>query len=167
MNKTRKRLILIVGIIVLVIIDQLTKYFAVICLKDKSEIPIISDIFTLQYLENFGAAFGVLQNAKKFFILITIIFLILFVYVMIRIPNEKKYLPLEVLLVFFIAGAIGNFIDRIVHTYVIDFLYFKLIDFPIFNVADIYVTCSCIIFAILVIFYYKEDDFKFLKKKSV
>ena len=64
------------------------------------------------------------------------------------------------------AGGIGNFIDRVRFNYVVDFFYFKLIDFPIFNVADIYVSVSCVFLAILIIFFYKDKDFDFLGKKK-
>ena len=81
-------------------------------------------------------------------------------------PLEKKYRYLEFLLIFISAGAVGNMIDRIRMNYVVDFFYFKLINFPIFNVADIYVSVSCVLLAILVIFYYKENDFAFLSRKK-
>ena len=69
------------------------------------------------------------------------------------------------------AGAIGNMIDRTLLNYVVDFLYFSLIDFPIFNVADIYLTCATIALGILIIFYYKEDELDlilhvFVRKKK-
>ena len=57
------------------------------------------------------------------------------------------------------AGAIGNLIDRISLKYVVDFIYFELIDFPIFNIADCYLTVSSFLLIILAIFYYKENDF--------
>ena len=60
------------------------------------------------------------------------------------------------------SGAAGNMIDRVSHDYVVDFIYFVLINFPIFNVADIYVTVSTFLFVILFLFYYKENDFNFL-----
>ena len=63
-------------------------------------------------------------------------------------------------LLFFMAGAIGNFIDRITNQYVVDFFYFKLINFPIFNVADIYVTIAAVFMLFLGLFYYKEEDFE-------
>ena len=69
---------------------------------------------------------------------------------------------LDMILIFFTAGAIGNFIDRIVQQYVIDFFYFKLINFPIFNVADIYVTCAAFVMLFLGIFYYKDEDFEII-----
>ena len=61
------------------------------------------------------------------------------------------------------SGAIGNLIDRCFRKYVVDFFYFKLIDFPVFNVADIYVTSAAIVLIILIMFYYKEEDFDFMK----
>ena len=71
---------------------------------------------------------------------------------------EKKFLPLRICAIFIASGAIGNVIDRVRLNYVVDFLYFKLIDFPIFNVADIYVTVAAVMLVILVCFYYKEED---------
>ena len=61
----------------------------------------------------------------------------------------------------------GNLIDRVWHHYVVDFIYFSLINFPVFNIADCYVTVSVIIFIILILFVYKnEDDFAFLSLKK-
>ena len=83
-------------------------------------------------------------------------------YVLYKMPEEKKYRILHVLLSLIAAGAIGNMIDRIRLDYVVDFIYFVLINFPIFNVADIYVTVATALFAISVLFLYKEEDFGFL-----
>ena len=66
-----------------------------------------------------------------------------------------------------IAGAIGNLIDRVINNYVIDFFYFKLINFPIFNVADIYVTVAAFLFIVLSFFYYKEEDFDIIFSKQL
>ena len=71
----------------------------------------------------------------------------------------KKLLPLRICAVFIFSGAIGNFIDRLKLGYVVDFFYFKLIDFPVFNVADIYVTVAAFAMIILGLFYYKEEDY--------
>ena len=65
------------------------------------------------------------------------------------------------MLIFIAAGAAGNLYDRITLKYVRDFIYFSLIDFPVFNVADIYVTCSVFVLAFLIFFYYKEEDLQF------
>ena len=77
-------------------------------------------------------------------------------------------MPLRAVALFIASGAVGNMIDRVALGYVVDFFYFELIDFPIFNVADIYVTCATIILAILILFYYKDEelDCLFPKKKE-
>ena len=71
---------------------------------------------------------------------------------------SRHYMPLRVCAVLIVSGALGNFIDRVRLDYVVDFLYFKLIDFPIFNVADIYVTVTTIFLFLLLCFYYKEEE---------
>ena len=77
-----------------------------------------------------------------------------------KLPNAQRYLPLRICIIGICAGAIGNMIDRIYLGYVVDFFYFNLIDFPIFNVADIYVTVSTIVLVFLILFYYQEDEFE-------
>lgn len=144
--------------IILIAFDQFTKHLAVLHLKDQSPIVLIKDVFQFQYLENNGAAFGMLEGKKVFFIAITIVFLVAACFIFYKIPLEKKFIPLRIVIVFLSSGAIGNMIDRMMHRYVIDFFYFDLINFPIFNIADIYVTLSAITLFILFLFYYKEDD---------
>lgn len=167
--KTQKQygrcLTAIVLFAVLVGLDLVTKLWAQNALPEKP-ISLIQGVFELRYLENRGAAFGLLQNQRTFFIILTIIFLAAMVYVYMRIPSDKKYLPLRLLVIIVSAGAFGNFYDRLTLTYVRDFLYFSLIDFPIFNVADIYVTCSAVAFFIMIVFVYKEDDLAFMEKKK-
>lgn len=153
-------------LVLLAALDQFTKNLAVIHLKDKPALVLLDDVFELHYLENSGAAFGMLQNQKVLFIVIALVMLAASGYLLIRMPRNKHYLPLEILVVLIAAGAVGNMIDRILYNYVVDFFYFKLIDFPIFNVADIYVSVSCVLLAILLIFYYKDNDFDFLSKKK-
>ena len=123
-------------VVVGIIIDQYTKHLAVIHLQD-APIPIMEGVFELQYLENRGAAFGMLQNQQWFFLIITVVLLFFITKLYIGLPRRKRVMPLRIAMIFIMAGAIGNMIDRIRLNYVIDFLYFKLIDFPIFNVADI------------------------------
>ncbi len=168
MNKKKKLLLFldVVLLLILLAIDQLTKYFAVIKLKDKASWVIIDGVFELHYLENRGAAFGMLQNQKVFFVLIAVVILAMIVYVLYKIPYQKMYNKLHISLVFIAGGAIGNLIDRIRYDYVVDFLYFSLINFPVFNVADIYVTLSAIFLVILLLFVYKESDLEFLTFRS-
>jgi len=152
--------------ILLVILDQITKNLAVLHLKDKPAIVLWDGVFELHYLENSGAAFGMLQNQKILFVSIAVIILLIIGYLLIKLPRSKHYAILEILLVLIAAGAVGNMIDRVQYNYVVDFFYFKLIDFPIFNVADIYVSVSCVVLAILIIFFYKDSDFDFLSNKK-
>lgn len=158
----RYDIISIISFLVLVFLDQITKYFAVLTLKDGEPFVIIQNVFELHYLENRGAAFGMLQNKQIFLLSLAVIFLLFMCYVFYKMPSEKKYIPLRVLGVMILAGAIGNMIDRVRLHYVVDFLYFKLINFPIFNVADCYVTVAAFSLLFLVLFYYKDEDFNFL-----
>ena len=147
----------IIAIVLGVALDQYTKALAVKHLAD-GPIPLIEGVFELKYLENRGAAFGMLQNQQTFFLIVTILTLILMTILYIRMPHTKRFLPLRICLVSIVAGAIGNMIDRVTLKYVIDFFYFKLIDFPIFNVADIFATCASILLILLLFVYYKEED---------
>ncbi len=152
--------------VLLVILDQITKNLAVVYLKDKPAYVLWDGVFELHYLENRGAAFGMLQNQKILFVTIAAVILVIIGYLLIKLPRNKHYAMLEILLVLIASGAVGNMIDRIQFNYVVDFFYFKLIDFPIFNVADIYVSVSCVVLALLVLFFYKDEDFDFLGKKK-
>lgn len=156
----------VMGIIMLVLLDQYTKNLAVIHLKDKPAVPVISGVLELNYLENKGAAFGMLQNQKAFFIFVAFVILGVIGYVLYKMPDEKKYRMLHVLLSLIAAGAIGNMIDRIRLDYVVDFIYFVLINFPVFNVADIYVSVSTVVLVILLLFVYKENDLNFISFKQ-
>lgn len=168
MNLKKKLFLLldILGIIALVALDQFTKYLAVIHLKDKPAYIIVNGILELNYLENRGAAFGMLQNQKVFFIFVAVVILGVIGYVLFKTPDGKKYRILHLLLSLIAAGAIGNMIDRVRFDYVVDFIYFVLINFPIFNVADIYVTLSTIALVILLLFVYKENDLNFISFKQ-
>lgn len=152
--------------IILIVIDQISKAWAVSNLKDKPAIPVISGILELNYLENRGAAFGMLQNQRIFFIFVAVVILVCIVYILIKAPTKPRYLILHILLTMIAAGAIGNMIDRCLLNYVVDFIYFKIIDFPIFNFADICVTLSTLILVIMLLFVYKEKDLQFLSFRT-
>ncbi len=165
-KRKRTRLILdILGLMLLVALDQVAKHLAVVYLKGKAPFVLMDHVLELQYLENRGAAFGMLQNQKIFFVLIAVIILLVILYVIIKMPGYKHYTGLNILLLLIASGAIGNMIDRLIQEYVVDFIYFSLIDFPIFNVADIYVTCGTAVLIIALLFVYKENDFAFLSLK--
>ncbi|MCR4566628.1 MAG: signal peptidase II [Pseudobutyrivibrio sp.] len=153
----------IVLIVALIILDQYTKHLAVSHLMNKADINLIPGVLQLHYLENTGAAFSMLEGKQILFAVLTPVLLIILLIILFRIPQEKKFLYLDYIIVFIIAGAIGNYIDRISNNYVIDFIYFSLINFPVFNVADIYVTVAMFFFFVLIIFYYKDEDLEEIK----
>lgn len=167
-----KKLIYFVEIIIfsiLIFADQFTKKLAVSKLMGKDSFVIIKKVLCFHYLENRGAAFGMLQNAQIFFALVGVAFLAFAIYALVVFPVESKYSLLRFTIVMIAAGAVGNMIDRVLLKYVVDFIYFEYIDFPVFNVADIYVTVGTALLIILVLFFYKDDelDFKKLRNKSV
>ena len=151
-----------VGILIFALSDQFTKYLAAVHLKNTEGITLIPGVLKLQYLENRGMAFGMLQGKQLILILICLVFFAAAAFVFARTPKTAYYLPLTAVIAVLAGGAAGNFIDRIFRGYVVDFIYFSLIDFPVFNLADIYVVCGGIALAVIVIFKYKDGDFRFL-----
>lgn len=156
-------IILLVSSVVLVVIDQITKVISVDKLKGKEPYVIIDNVFEFHYLENTGTAWGLFAGARYVFLILTVIILLALIWIVIKMPYTKKYMPLHIIAILIASGAVGNFIDRLMYGYVRDFIYFKLIDFPIFNVADIYVTVSMFALAFLILFKYDEEDFDFLR----
>lgn len=154
-------------ILVLTLLDQVSKHLVLTYLKGENDISLISGVLQLRYIENRGMAFGLFEGKIPVFVILCLLFFCLFVYVYARIPRTRYYLPLAVTSVIMVSGALGNFIDRVFRGYVVDFIYFSLIDFPVFNMADIYVVCSGILLVLLVCFKYRNDeDYDFLRIKK-
>lgn len=139
-------------VVLLVMMDQLSKFFVVSFLKGQSPYILIDGFLSFYYIENRGAAFGILQNSQLLFSIITIVVLLgLMIYL---IKNYKSLsLATKISLTLIIAGAIGNFIDRLRLKYVIDFISFRMFghDFAVFNLADSFIVIGTIIVMILVI----------------
>jgi len=135
--------VLTLGIIIVVlglIIDRGTKWWAIGTLKGSEGLTVIKDFFTLDYLENRGAAFGMLQNKQWLFIVITIVVVIGMIFYLLKYKPKFKLVYVSIAMI--IAGAIGNLIDRISYNYVVDFImvhYRDVYYFPTFNVADMLV----------------------------
>lgn len=146
----------------LVFLDQWTKYLAVEYLAGQPDRVLIPGIMNLHYLENRGAAFGMLQDQQIFFIVITSLFLLLPAALFFKIPRTRRMLPLHAVAVGILAGGLGNLIDRVRQRFVVDFFETAFMEFPVFNVADIYVTVSFGVLILLIFFKYKEEDFDFL-----
>ena len=168
MTKRMIRFIIeLVSIALLIVLDQITKIWAVATLKGGNIIELIPGVLEFNYLENKGAAFGILQNRQTVFVIAGAIILFFLIFILFIMPQQKKYYAANVMFVLIAAGAIGNMIDRVRLNYVIDFIYFRLIDFPVFNVADMYVSVSTVVLCLLILFYYKEEDLAvFVPKKK-
>ena len=143
---------------ILLFFDLYTKNLADCYLKGTDGMDVIKGVFRLQYLENTGAAFSLFTGKIVFFYIITVILCAIILRVLFLLPSDRHFYPFFYALVVLLSGAVGNFIDRILHQYVIDFLYFSLIDFPIFNMADIYVTTSVFFLFLLLMFFYKDEE---------
>ena len=150
-----------VAAVLLILFDQFTKMLAVAHLMNQPSNVLIDGVFELRYLENRGSAFGMMQNKLIILIPVTVVVTLLILYLFFKkLPATRHFFWLNAVAVLFFAGAIGNFIDRVRQGYVVDFFYFSLINFPIFNVADIYVTAAAFLLIFLCLFYYKEEDFE-------
>ena len=132
-------------------IDQWTKYLAETQLKPINTIPLVQDIFHLTYARNTGAAFSILRDKQVFLILVTAIVVVALICYLIKILKTGEA-TLKLALTFIIGGALGNLIDRIRLNYVTDFLDFTLINYPIFNFADVFVVLGVVVLSYFVLF---------------
>lgn len=139
-------------IALIIAFDQITKYFAQKYLQPIDIYPLIEGIFQLNYERNPGAAFSILRNKQSFLIIMTSIVIVILIFYLIKIAKEKDLILLKIPLVLIIGGAIGNLIDRIRLNYVIDFFDFTLINYPVFNIADISIVIGAFLLAYAVIF---------------
>lgn len=151
---------IIVGIIMIIMIaiDQLTKVWAVHTLGQGYDLSIWEGVLHFQYLENQGAAWGIFGGKQIFLIGLTSVIIAVMLYYLIKLPKTAIGKWYRVALVLIISGAIGNLIDRISLQYVRDFIYFKLINFPIFNVADIFVVCGVILLMLVILIIDKSES---------
>ena len=165
MSRIKRFIMFFIITILAIALDQYTKILAVKYLMS-SDYPLLKDILEFVYTENRGAAFGILQGGKILFYIIAIIVSVVIIRSVYIMPNSKRMLHLLLALNFSFAGAWGNIVDRINRSYVVDFIYFKPINFPVFNVADIYVSLAVVYLMFLLLFYYKEDELEFLSFKG-
>jgi len=150
-----------IALIILVLADQISKYLVRLYIKG-NPLVIIKDVFCFYYHENRGSVWGIMQGKIDFLLLVSVVLFAFLIFVYIKMPKEKQYYPLFWILVFLFAGAVGNTIDRLFLGFVTDFIYFELINFPIFNIADCYITVCAFLTILLMFTKYKEEDFSFL-----
>jgi len=171
MNNKRLTSYIIYGVdaAVLIALDQLVKFWAIANLHGRPERPLIRGFLHLTYLENTGAAFGLLagfSGAQVLFTVIKLVVLALALIYFVKLPNEPRFLLLRIPILLVVSGGIGNLIDRIRLGHVVDMFVFRFIDFPVFNVADIYVTVGVFMFAIMALFVVKDAPLFGIKPKA-
>ena len=158
--------ILLLATAVLVGIDQLTKYLVISNMELDQSIPVIDGVFELLRHHNPGAALGILPNQRWIFITFTFIVMVV-ILVILMSGKFRKYKLANVAGVLILAGGIGNMIDRLAYGYVVDFLYAKFINFPIFNFADCCVVIGAALLLVAFLFVYKEDTVPPAKEEAL
>ena len=147
---------------VLIALDQLVKIWAIANLQGQPERPLIQGFIHLTYLENPGAAWGVLSGFGGAQVLLSIVKLVvlgLAIAYFVKLPLESRFTLLRIPLLLIIAGGIGNLIDRVRLGFVVDMFAFRFINFPVWNVADAYVTVGVFLFAAMAVFVVKDAPF--------
>lgn len=152
--------------VVLVLLDQATKYLAITHLKGKPAIVLMEGVLELQYVENRGIAFSLFQDRKIFILVMGFCVIAVILYFLLKIPEEKKFRIVHVFMAVLIAGAVGNIIDRIRFDFVVDFISFVLINYPVFNAADCFIVVSAITLFFLFMFVYKDEELAFFHSKK-
>ena len=182
-NFKLKIIIEIIIFALLIFFDQFTKYLAVLKLGESGKYDVIPGFISFEMLlnGNTGGAWGIFSGKMVFFYIITIVFAAVIVFFIYRANKAQKlefassevnyklirhFQMFEMILVCLLGGAFGNFIDRIRLHYVIDFLSFQFIDFPIFNVSDCIICISIVFLFICIIFVFKDKEFNLLLKSN-
>ncbi len=178
-----KIIIEIIIFALLIFFDQFTKYLAVLKLGESGKYDVIPGFISFEMLlnGNTGGAWGIFSGKMVFFYVITLVFAAVIVFFIYRANKAQKiefassevnyklirhFQMFEMILVCLLGGAFGNFIDRIRLHYVIDFLSFQFIDFPIFNVSDCIICISIVFLFICIIFVFKDKEFNLLFKSN-
>jgi len=154
--------------IVLIALDQLVKFWAIANLQGQPERPLIQGFLHLLYVENTGAAFGFLAGfggAPVLFTIVKLALLSLAVAYFVKLPPQPRFTMLRLPILLIFAGGVGNLIDRVRLGFVVDMFVFRFIEFPVFNVADVYVTVGVFWFALMVLFVVKDAPLFGVPKK--
>ena len=151
-------LLYIIAVLLMIALDQAVKLWALTSLQAQHTIPLIENMFHLTYVENRGAAFSLFAQFDSRWIFVALACVIT---VVILIALQKNYMQTVLgrwSLVLIAAGALGNAIDRVAHGFVVDLFDFRLIHFPVFNVADIFICIGGALFVIYFMFQHKDKQ---------
>ena len=146
----------IAAILVMIVVDQAVKHWAFTVLQPQHTIPLIENIFHLTYIENRGAAFSMFASfdSRWIFVALAAVITLAICYAL-----SKKLMQTAMgswSLVLIAAGAVGNAVDRVARGFVVDMFDFRLIHFPVFNVADIFICVGGVLFVIYFMFQHKD-----------
>lgn len=158
MKPLKHNLLSLIGICLLILLDQYTKRLAILHLKGQPSFVLLDGILEFSYLENIGAAFSSFSGMQPFLIALTTLVIIVLAWRYFTLPTGGRFLWIRICLLFILSGAVGNLIDRLSRRYVVDFIYFVPINFPKFNVADIYITVGVAVLAALLLLYYSDEE---------
>ena len=147
----------LIAAVLLVAVDQITKYIALTQLKPIGSVTFIDGFMDFTFVENRGAAFGIFSGKTWLLLVISIIICAVLVWAMTKMPKTKEYRLVKVALTLILSGAVGNIIDRALRGYVVDFFEFTFIKWPVFNMADIYVVVGTIVMAVIIMFFMKDE----------
>lgn len=150
-------LLAVIIAVLLVAVDQLTKLYAINVIRPQGTVTLIDDFYYLTYVENRGAAFGMLQNQRIIFIAVTLLIFAVFGYILCKYKIEGKLFLAAVVLIF--GGGVGNLIDRVFRGYVVDFLQFSFFA-PVCNLADYFITVGAVLLIVSVLFCKKNIEKK-------
>ena len=164
--KNKKILSIVLAVTIftaILVLDLLTKEFIISRLIPNvgDSVDVMPGFINFIYVKNTGAAWGVLSGSKAFLIIITIVILILFLvfYILrVRRVGNKSSVWLAICIGLISGGCIGNLVDRIAFGYVRDFINFQFISFPVFNFADVALTCGMIVMLVYFIFFYAKEE---------
>lgn len=141
-------LIIVVGLL----LDRITKIWALKSLYVNGDVVVIKNVFAFSYLENRGAAFGIFQNKVQLLSIVTSIVVLVMIFYLVKYRPKSRFLRISMAMI--ITGAIGNLIDRFVYKFVVDFIlvhYKTIYYFPTFNVADMFVVIGTCLLALSII----------------
>ncbi len=137
--------------IIMIATDLGVKYLVDTQMKVGETLPVIENVFHITYVRNTGAAFSMLAGKQIFLIILTAILIAAVLFYIIYKKPTQPVLMLSLTMI--IAGGVGNLVDRITKGYVIDFFDFRLINFAVFNIADIFVVCGAVALAVYLIWF--------------
>lgn len=151
------RHILAISVVLLIALDQIVKQWAREYLLPAGSLPLIDGLIGFRWATNTGAAFGIFQGGRWFFVVLTMLVIAVMVVFEFRLEYTRQNMLIRIPGALILAGAVGNFIDRLVFGYVVDMFQFLFINFPIFNVADIFLVTGTFSYAFVSLFVLKEE----------